>query len=93
MPIGRTTIIINCQHLIEKSLVRKTRFLDFHRGKLATRISEILLYSNIFSRSGEGILPYFGGKFDYEKLVAVVRGMCVGVGGGRLELQGRKATL
>ena len=49
MPIGRTTIIVNCQHLIEKSLVRKTRFLDFHRGKLATRISEILLYSHIFS--------------------------------------------
>ena len=49
MPIGRTTIIVNCQHLIEKSLVRKTRVLDFHRGKLATRISEILLYSHIFS--------------------------------------------
>ena len=80
MPIGRTTIIVNCQHLIEKTLP-KTRFLDFHRGKLATRISEILLYSHIF-KGWRGHSPIFRWEIRLRKLVAIFRGMCVGIGGG-----------
>ena len=41
-------------------------------------------------RSRENILPYFGEKFDYEKLVAIFRGMCVYGGGGAVGITRRE---
>ena len=66
---------MDCPHFKAKRL-RKTRIVDFHRGKLAIR--GILLYSHIFKEVG-GCL-FSGDKFYFERLIAIFRGMYVGVG-------------
>ena len=68
--------MVDYPHIIEERL-RKTRIVDFHRGKSAVS------YSHIFKGCERGILPFFVGKC-YSKSSWLLSGECVcaGVGGG-----------